>query len=277
LESAVLTNSDGLELKLTLTDGNLVVNSGDKETAKGAFKDSKQGAKAVALVDQLHGLYKTLDPDEQSMLSSVIYSLQDHWSSSRMLEYYKNRLAGDTEGTDTVVSKAELKDLQDALESAESEVAKLSQDHASALTSAARAQKRILAEALVIFRIASGDAGYKDLSAEQIQSEIDALADRQLVSLKDSIADAKKRLPALASQATTDQHTHEVAGAVADSARIGEDAATGSGDGQEPVSAPDPLAGVRVPLTTSDMRKIREINATRVYESLKNKTSKETK
>ena len=167
------------------------------------YADAKEesaadGKAAAGMLDTLHKFYHTLGDKNRPYFRYAMSALMEHWSTGSMVDYYKKYLL---KGDDAaLVTKEEFDTLQAGFESAEADL-KSANDSIAALGATNQAlvksQKKNLATLLVYGSVMTGDASFKNLSADKMQAEIDLREKRTLVSLTDSLSDLMKKLPGL--------------------------------------------------------------------------------
>jgi hypothetical protein len=140
-----------------------------------------------------------------------------------------------------------------------------------------RDQKRALATQIVMYSVLSGEVGFKGLTADQAQAEIEERTGRQFVSLQDALRDLIKKLaipvpstdgseeklaaPAIAPKSVDDNAV------IVDAAERPQEPAPGSketqrGDGVTPVA------------TLEDLRSMRQTASVETYRRLKTNSQK---
>jgi hypothetical protein len=235
--------------------------------------DSDTGKTFVKLVESLHDKYKQLPDDEQYAAVRLIYMLYDRLGDEQTLEYLKARLAADPQQTAAIIDKTELDELHDAIESYQQSDKKFKasiQSLKDVNKTLVSDRKRDLASTIVMFEVLSGQ-----LTADQVQQEIEERSTRQLVSLEDSLKDMRRKLavanPALAivkPAAATDAAVSEVRPKeVSDNVRVEDtvDQPAVTTDGEAQRGTDKPLCPR---LTTLDMQALQRQAASDRYHSL---------
>jgi hypothetical protein len=189
----------------------------------------------------------------------------------------KGRVTGKDE---VLVNKVDYDTLCDGVDAYEAErgklqgvVAAMKQTNLTLL----RDQKRALATQIVMYSVLSGEVGFKGLTADQAQAEIEERTGRQFVSLQDALRDLIKKLaipvpstdgseeklaaPAIAPKSVDDNAV------IVDAAERPQEPAPGSketqrGDGVTPVA------------TLEDLRSMRQTASVETYRRLKTNSQK---
>jgi len=250
----------------------------DAAGASVSLKDSKNGDSIVNHLDATRALYDKLDEEgEKSLFRSAMGACMEVLSAESWLSYMKGRVTGKDE---VLVNKVDYDTLCDGVDAYEAErgklqgvVAAMKQTNLTLL----RDQKRALATQIVMYSVLSGEVGFKGLSADQAQAEIEERTGRQFVSLQDALRDLIKKLaipvpstdgseeklaaPAIAPKSVDDNAV------IVDAAERPQEPAPGSketqrGDGVTPVA------------TLEDLRSMRQTASVETYRRLKTNSQK---
>jgi hypothetical protein len=254
-------------------------------------KDSKNGDCIVKHVDSTRALHDKLEDDsEKSLFRSAMGACMEVLSAEGWLSYMKGRV---TSKDEVLVPRVEIDSLHEGVEAYEDTNKKLKDSNAVlAATNKTLMQdyKRAIATQVVMYSVLTGEAGFTDLSADQIQAEITERAGRQLISLQDSLKDLAKKLAGKIPEATSPEQAHVATDAavvppaagtevevheVSDSATVAESTADQPGVVPPAGDAPRGEGTVKRPLATlEDLKSMRKTAAVDTYRRLKENSTK---
>ena len=224
----------------TLTDGTKAVIEflSKDEQAKNA--ETGPGSALVTLIQGLDKGYLSFPEEDRFYVRTAVRCLIEHWSADDEFGFWLKRLAEAGKVKDAVLIATDELTLKDSL------IADLTTEkdgfetRKKALETMAAASivdsKRSLASQIVMYRVFRGADGYRDLDAAQIQSKVEDLAKRTLVSLKDTVHDILSELEWVTPDpaANHDQEVAEPEVVVNDNAQVDEsESATVSTESRE--------------------------------------------
>lgn len=161
------------------------------------FTDSEQGKGFVSAVEKMGDEYDKLPEEEKYAGLRLIYQIWDILGDKNSLEWLKKRLSADPAQSDAIYDKAEIETLHDGLEAYEKENKTLKSSVDSLRTAqkvSLTDQKKTIATTIVTYAILAKETGFVGLADAQIADAIEERAQRQLVSLQDSLKDLQKKL-----------------------------------------------------------------------------------
>lgn len=178
--------------------------------------------------DALHKAHAAADSDGKSHIVSAAGALLEHWHAGSILEYHRKLMApgtGQAMKDEIVLTKEEHDTLIVGQERLESQLAAARVEIDSQNTQntiLVKSLKKDRATTLVAMKVLTGEAGFQNLSATDLQSKVTEREQRSLASLRDALDDELGKLSNFQFQGTPLATTPPEADvkAVADSATL---------------------------------------------------------